>query len=485
LLFSSIFFLYIFLPASILLVVLGGKRLRNILLLFFSLIFLAWGGVSNALILPASIIVNYFAGMLISRSIGSRKARIFLFAGILFNIGLLIGFKYLNFFADSINTIFYSSAKDGIHLKRMMIPLAISYYTFHCISYLIDIYRENITVQKNIIRFSLYVSFFPKLIAGPIVRYNNMAEQLSSKKLSLFKFAAGAERFVIGLGKKVLLANTFALLADKMFAMPIAEHSLVTAWAGIISYTLQIYFDFSAYSDMAIGLGKIFGFDFPENFNFPYIAKSIQEFWQRWHISLSSWLRDYIFAPLSIKSRNMGKAGIAISLLITFGICGLWHGPSWTYVLWGLGMGFFLALENVGFSKVLKKLWSPLRHLYVLIIVIFGWVLFRSDTLEYAKGYFHAMFGFGTGINKYAVISFYVTREFHLCLLIAIIGSTRFFPIVREQYSKIMSRLTPKFGGAIDTGVLVLELLGIIFIMVSSTMYLITSAYNPFIYFRF
>ena len=312
-----------------------------------------------------------------------------------------------------------------------------------------------------------------------------MAEQLGNKKLSVIKFASGAERFVLGLGKKVILANTFAFVADKMFALPIADQSLYSSWAGIISYTLQIYYDFSGYSDMAIGLGKIFGFDFPENFNFPYLSRSIQEFWQRWHISLSSWLRDYIFTPLSIKSRYMGKAGVAISLLFTFFICGLWHGPAWTFVLWGLLQGFFLALENVGFSKVLKRLWSPLRHIYVLAIVVFGWVLFRSDSLEYARGYFHAMIGMGTGINKYAVVSYYITSEFQLCLLIAILGSTRFFPVIGETYKRIMARRSLKVAGPIDNGVFIFEMIGILLIMTCSTMYLITSAYNPFIYFRF
>jgi len=459
--------------------------LRNLTLLLLSLIFLAWGGFTNALILPCSIIINYLAGLLISHCSGTKKSRLFLIIGIIINIGILVIFKYRYFIADNVDSIFNSTIDNAVQLKKVVFPLAISYYTFHCISYLIDIYRQNATVQKNIIRFSLYVSFFPKLIAGPLVRYSDMAGQLSNRKLNVVKFAAGAERFVIGLGKKVILANTFGFVADKMFAMPVVDHSLFSSWAGIISYTLQIYYDFSGYSDMAIGLAKIFGFDFPENFNFPYISKSIQEFWQRWHISLSSWLRDYIFVPLSIKSRNLGKAGIAISLLITFVICGLWHGPNWTFVLWGLLQGFFLALESIGFSKVLKKLWSPFCHIYVLIIVIFGWVLFRSETFEYAKGYLNAMLGFGSGLNKYAVVSYYITTEFQLCLLIAIIGSTKFFPLIVNSFNRFSLRLSPKTNGFINSGILALEMVGMLLIMTCSTMYLITSAYNPFIYFRF
>jgi alginate O-acetyltransferase complex protein AlgI len=236
---------------------------------------------------------------------------------------------------------------------------------------------------------------------------------------------------------------------------------------------------------MAIGIAKIFGYDFPENFNFPYISRSIQEFWQRWHMSLSSWLRDYLFVPLSIRSRSMGKAGIALSLLITFFVCGLWHGPSWTFVLWGLLQGVFLAIESIGFRKLLKRSWAPLNHLYVMIIVIAGWVLFRSETFEYARGYFNAMLGNGTGISKYAVVSIYMNTEFFLCLAIAIVGSTRFFPLIGKLYTSLLAKLPLRIGNVLNSVVLGFEMLGILLIMVCATMYLITSSYNPFIYFRF
>ena len=331
----------------------------------------------------------------------------------------------------------------------------------------------------------MYITFFPKFIAGPIIRYSQISDQLTEHKIDFVKFANGAERFIIGLGKKILLANSFAVVADKMFALPIAEHSVYSSWVGIISYTLQIYYDFSGYSDMAIGLAKIFGFEFPENFNFPYIAKSIQEFWQRWHISLSNWLREYLFTPLSLKLRSNGKLGIVISLIITFTLCGLWHGPSWTYVLWGLLYGFFLALESIGFSKILKRLWTPLKHFYVLVIITIGWVLFRSETFEYARGFIKSMVGYGTGINKYAIVSIYLTNEYYICLIISILGAARIFSLIRESYLKLSSKFSNSIRNAIENVLFIGEVAGLILIMISSTMYMVTTTYNPFIYFRF
>ena len=270
-----------------------------------------------------------------------------------------------------------------------------------------------------------------------------------------------------------------------MFALPINELSLYSSWVGIISYTLQIYFDFSGYSDMAIGLAKIFGFEFPENFNFPYISRSIQEFWQRWHISLSSWLREYLFTPLSLKFRASGKFGLIISALITFGLCGLWHGPSWTYVLWGLLHGIFLALESIGFSKILKKLWSPLRHLYVMIIVIIGWVLFRSETFEYARNFLNSMIGYGTGINKYAVVSIYLTNEYYLCLAISIFGATGIFTAIQKLHFNFSNKKSFSTNKVYLNLLFACKTAGLIITMILSTMYMVTTTYNPFIYFRF
>jgi len=484
-LFSSITFLYIFLPLSIFLSLISGKRLRNFTLLILSLGFCAWGGANYTLLLLGSIVTNYLVGRFIGNSLGTGSSRLWLSIGIFINIGLLIIFKYLGFFNDSINSLFHLPNQFAIHLKKFAFPIAISYYTFHNISYLIDIYWERAKVQKNFLNFSLYITFFPKFIAGPIVRYSQIADQLTNHRIDFAKFANGAERFIIGLGKKILLANTFAVVADKMFALPIAEHSIYSSWVGIISYTLQIYYDFSGYSDMAIGLASIFGFEFPENFNFPYISRSIQEFWQRWHISLSNWLREYLFTPLSLKFRASGKFGIIISLIITFGLCGLWHGPSWTYVLWGLLHGIFLALESIGLSKILKKIWPPLRHLYVLIIIILGWVLFRSETFEYAKGFLSSMIGYGSGINKYAVVSIYLTNEFYLCFIIALLGSARIFSLIQESYIKLSYKFPSSLHKVCANILFVGETAGLIIIMYSSTMYMVTTTYNPFIYFRF
>ena len=484
-LFSSLIFLYIFLPISFLLVLISGKKLNNSVLSVLSIFFCAWGGVSYTIIILCSIILNYIFGLLIDKTAGTPGSKYLLFIGIVINVCLLVVFKYWDFVVTNYNLSIGGAI--GIHdsVKSVALPLAISYYTFHAISYLLDIFWQKAKVLKNIIDLTLYITFFPKLVAGPIVRFSIFEEQISNHKISFEKFASGVERFALGFGKKILLANTFAYVADKMFALPVNEHSFYTAWLGIITYTLQLYYDFSGYSDMAIGVAKMFGFTIPENFNFPYISKSIQEFWQRWHMTLSAWLREYLFSPLAIKFRNGGKIGIVISLLITFGICGLWHGPKWTFVFWGLIHGIFLALESAGFSKTLKKVWSPFRHIYVILVVLFSWVLFRSDTFEYALGFMNAMIGLGNAKNNLAIISFFFNSEFQCCLAIGIIATTRFFPFMQNILSEIIEKFPAYFRNIINSCILAGEMIGIVLVMFCSTMYMVTTTYNPFIYFRF
>ena len=389
--FNSLEFLFIFLPVAIILALIPGNKLRNIILLLLSFIFYAWSGVSASLILIISIVLNYFSGIIIYKNEGKKSAKKIMIVAVIANILLLAYFKYFTFLLTNIYDLEVLIGSSTFIIKKVIPPLGISFFTFCGIAYLIDVSRGTSKAERNFIRFALFLSFFPRIFAGPIVRYKDTIGQITGRRVTLENFSKGIERFIIGLGKKVLIADSFSLIADKVFSLPSGELTFYYAWIGIISYSFQIYLDFSGYSDMAIGLGKMFGFNIPENFNLPYIARSVQEFWQRWHITLSNWLRDYLFTPLVIRNRYRGKPGIAISILITFGICGLWHNAGWNFIVWGLFHGVFLTLENIGFGAILKKLWKPLQHFYLIIVIMFGWVFFRSPDLTYALDYCAAL----------------------------------------------------------------------------------------------
>jgi alginate O-acetyltransferase complex protein AlgI len=474
--FSSLVFLFLFLPLVLISYHLLPHGLRNFHLLLVSLFFYAWGeGVYTALMV-FSITANYFIGRtLAARSDASRK--LLLALGIVVNLLPLLYFKYSPFFLNNLSAILPATSGEtpwSVHL-----PIGISFFTFQSISYLVDVYRGTIAPQTSFLRLGLFISLFPQLIAGPIVRYKDIFFQLGKRQVTLAGFSHGVERFVLGLGKKVLLANPLGQIADAVFALPPQELSTAAVWIGATSYMLQIYFDFSGYSDMAIGLGRMFGFTFLENFNFPYIAKSIQEFWRRWHISLSNWFRDYLYIPLG--GNRKGARTTAINLFIVFAICGLWHGASWTFLVWGLFHGFFLALERGRLGHLLKKTPPFLCLCYTLFIVLIGWVIFRADSLEYAGRFIAIMFGFSTTeILAYKVFT-QLTPHIYTVYAFAILCCT---PLLSRMYFPRSSENSPPLtihSAAAGLGKTVL--LGMIFVLSVSS--LATGAYNPFIYFRF
>jgi len=392
-------------------------------------------------------------------------------------------FKYANFIIANINDLFEVINIPAINNNSIVLPIGISFYTFQSLSYLVDIYRKETGVQKNILRLGLYISLFPQLIAGPIVRYHDIAKQLQSRITSFDKFSYGVQRFLTGLAKKVLIANSFAFVADEMFAMAPTELSAPMAWLGIISYTFQIYFDFSGYSDMAIGLGSIFGFKILENFNFPYIATSIKDFWRRWHISLSTWFRDYLYIPLGGNRKNLTRT--YVNLLIVFFLTGLWHGASWNFVVWGLVHGFFLVIERIGGDKILNKIWKPLQHLYTLFIVLMAWVLFRAEDISYAWAYYKAMFGMNiTTTGTYSYFK-YIDREFIIVAIFAVLASTKFFinsgTLIRKTYFNGNKKVQFTFHSIHS----VLSIGFYIGILIMCSLYLLSDSYNPFIYYRF
>jgi len=472
-LFSSPLFLYLFLPVTILVFYLIRKELKNTVLLFASLIFYAWGGVSYSAILVLSILLNYLFGYLISLKKGTK---LFLGLGVGINLGVLVVFKYADFIVENLNNLFLNLDIKPIGQPHILLPIGISFFTFQAISYLVDVYRKEVAYQKNLINLALYISLFPQLIAGPIVRYHDIAGQLFKRSFSINKFGEGVQRFIIGLSKKVLLANNFALIADEIMDSTYSDLTTPTAWLGIIAYAFQIYFDFSGYSDMAIGLGKMFGFTFLENFNFPYISRSIKEFWRRWHISLSTWFRDYLYIPLG--GSRLSNNRTYINLLIVFILTGLWHGASWSFLVWGLFHGFFLVLEKLGLDKLLNKTWIPIQHFYTLLVVLIGWVFFRVESIDDALFFTKRLFVDNTAIESNWMS--YFDSRFIIVFFIGIISSTNFFPWVAAIYDQRISHY--KVMEIITSGFYIIAI-GLLFI--TCTFYLVAGTYNPFIYFRF
>ena len=481
-LFSSPLFLYLFLPITLLGYYLMIPKLKNYWLLACSLIFFAWGGVTFTFILVISILLNYIFGLLMEKNKNTPKMKRWLILGVATNVGILALFKYTNFLVLNINQLL-----DWIHIPlipqtHIVLPIGISFYTFHSLSYLVDIYRNKTKAQRNFIDLSLYITMFSQLIAGPIIRYSDVENQLRHRTHTIEKFSYGIERFLIGLGKKVLLANTFAKIADQIFAANPSDLGAPLAWLGMIAYSLQIYCDFAGYSDMAIGLGRMFGFEFLENFNFPYIAKSVKEFWRRWHISLSSFFRDYVYIPLGGNKISIPRT--YINLLIVFFLTGFWHGASWSFVVWGLFHGLFMVIERLGFDKILEKTWKPLANLYTILVVMFAWVLFRADTLSYAMNYWKALFDFSTTSQQMILFRSYLDREFWIMFTIAVAGSLGMFAAIGKKMNPIFesNRLISK-GFAYSYHIVSLVFyVGILYLC---TMFLISGTYNPFIYYRF
>lgn len=467
-LFSSIVFLFSFLPAVMILYYLLPVRFRNVILLLASLVFYAWGEPVYLFLMLLSILFNYFSGLDIARNLqDKRAAKRSLVFNLIINLAVLGFFKYEGFVLDTLNGIL------PVHISyhALPLPIGISFYTFQILSYIIDVYRGNVKVQTNLPNFALYVTMFPQLIAGPIVQYADVDEQLASREISRTKFGEGSMYFIRGLAKKVLLANTSGMIFTEVSGLAKDNIAVMTAWLGAFAYMFQIYFDFSGYSDMAIGLGKMFGFEFNMNFNYPYVSKSITEFWRRWHISLSSWFRDYVYIPLG--GNRVSKIKHIRNLLIVWFLTGLWHGAAWNFVAWGLYYGVILIIEKYLLSPVLDRLPDVVRHIYSIVLVVIGWVLFFSSSFGQAANYIRVMFG--AGAHGFADReSMYLLTSNLILWLILIFGST---PLVHFRYEHMLR--SKKWNTTIINSVVYAAL------FIVCIAYLVTETYNPFLYFRF
>ena len=462
-LFSSMTFVFMFLPIVCALYLLSSKRFHNPILLAASILFYAWGEPKYLAIMLLTILINY-AGAIAVEKFNHKK--LWLIFTIIVDLGLLIYFKYFNFIIDNINNLFHSH----INAIDVIMPIGISFYTFQALSYVIDVFRGDCKAQKDIYKLALYICLFPQLIAGPIVKYHDVAEQIEDREVNFDKVTIGVKRFIIGLSKKMLIANTLGAIADKIFTQPADTFSPLVAWLGSISYTLQLYYDFSGYSDMAIGLGLIFGFQFMENFNYPYISKSITEFWRRWHISLSTWFKQYLYIPLG--GNRISKNRTYINLGIVFLLTGIWHGASWNFVFWGIWNGFFIILEKMtGWHNDTDKLpVKILKHIYTIFVFILGWVMFRADNMTYAWTYLKNMFGLVKVHDITYTMMYYVDNIEIITLIAAILCA---MPIFRN-----MIHIEKK-----PVKLLVNIWLLVLFILSSAS--IAASTYNPFIYFRF
>lgn len=464
-LFTSISFLYYFLPALIIIYFITPKKYKNIILLIASLLFYLYGEPKYVFLMIAEIIIAYIGAILIDKY--KNQSKNILITTLFIHIFLLIIFKYTDFIIQSINDI----SNANIKLLNIALPIGISFYTFQIISYLIDVYNGKVKVQKNIINLATYVSLFPQLVAGPIVRYQTVEKELDDRVHSFNNFAYGIRRFSIGLAKKVLIANALGELCTKAFALN--ETTVIFHWIFGISYMLQLYFDFSAYSDMAIGLGRIFGFNFPENFNYPYISKSITEFWRRWHISLSTWFKDYVYIPLG--GNRDGKYKQIRNILIVWLLTGIWHGANWTFLIWGLLFGIILIIEKMFLNKFMEKLPSFIRRIYVLFIVMILFIIFNSDNMSVALTNIKGLFGMNgeVFINEYTL---HYLKSYLPILIIALFGTTPFIKILIDKLRK------DKY---VNNIINILEPILIVIILFVVTSYLIDNSYNPFLYFRF
>ncbi len=473
--FSSFVFLFFFLILTIGLYFILPKKARNFLLVVSSLIFYAWGEPIYVTIMVFSILFNWVIGIIIDkfkRKNGnadehSAIEKILLAFCCFVNLGALSFFKYTNFFIDNVNSIFDLS----IEVMEIVLPVGISFYTFQTLSYVIDVYRGSVKVQKNLIDFAAFVTMFPQLIAGPIVRYSDIEIELTDRKESFELVANGIIRFIVGLGKKVLLANKAGALWDTIYAELGGEMTVGMAWIGALAYTFQIYFDFSGYSDMAIGLGKMFGFKFPENFNYPYISDSITDFWRRWHITLSSWFKEYVYIPLG--GNRKGKARQIVNLFIVWALTGLWHGASWNFVLWGVYFFVLLMIEKLFLLKIFKKIPKFISHIYSLIFIIIGWIIFActslSDILAYIKNMFYGSLS--------SPMTIYVLSTNIIILIIMCIAST---PFPKNIAKKVASKLSLS-----DEMRFIVKATAAMIVFVLSIAYLTGDSYNPFLYYRF
>ena len=457
---------------------LAGRRgmYGNWLLLGASIVFYARGAGTFTWFILGSIAFNYYAALRIDRTRDTPAAARLVRAAVALNLISLGIFKYTNFIAANTNTVLVAAGMTPFAVPSILLPIGISFFTFHAISYVVDVHRGDAVAQKGPVEAALYLLLFPQLIAGPIIRYREIADQLSARRYSLEEFAYGVRRFVVGLAKKMLIANTVAGPADQIFAMPADQVTAAHAWLAVGCYTLQIYFDFSGYSDMAIGLGRMFGFRFPENFRHPYIASSVQEFWRRWHISLSAWFRDYVYVPLG--GNRVGGGRLYLNLVTVFFLCGLWHGASWTFVVWGLFHGTFLVIERLGLARRLILLPRMVARAYLLIVVMVGWVFFRAADLSGALSMLQAMVGFGAGTPTPYALGWFLNNEVLVAMAAGAIGST---PLV----GTIAARLADRHDAILPWLPSAVAVMALTALLAASLMLIAARTYNPFIYFRF
>lgn len=464
--FSSTIFLCVYLPLVLLGYYICPKKGRNLFLLIVSLVFYAWGEPKYVFLMIFSILVNYIFGRLMDKNRENKKRlKLMLVLSVVIDLGLLSVFKYTDFIITNVNAIFGSS----FDLLNIALPIGISFYTFQAMSYTIDVYRNDVRVQKNLIDFGMYITMFPQLIAGPIVRYADVQDQLAERSVTTADFSEGVMRFVVGLGKKVLLANQMGAVWSEIYALG-GDVSALMAWTGAIAYTFQIYFDFSGYSDMAIGLGRMFGFKFPENFRYPYQSVSITDFWRRWHITLSTWFKEYLYIPLG--GNRCGLARQALNLLIVWSLTGFWHGAGWNFVMWGLYYFVILFIEKLFLLKALDKLPKLFRHVYALLLIVIGWVIFASDDVSVLLPYLGSMFGANGAVGGMDVYTLFTKA---VLIVICCVASTE---LPKRLFLSATGAMNEKAAFTIKS-VMTIALLALSMIL------LIGDSYNPFLYFRF
>lgn len=460
--FSSLTFIILFLPLVLFTYWIAPKKFKNMVLLIFSLIFYFCGEQKLTLLMMLSCVFNYSLALLIENAKKTRIKKCMLIIDIIFNLAMLCYFKYMDFFIESINWIF----KSSIPMLKIALPIGISFYTFQTLSYVVDVYKEKFKAEKNLINFSLYVTFFPQLIAGPIVRYEDIIKEIKERKITIENFRIGVQKFCIGLSKKVLISNSIAEII-KIYSST-TQHTVALAWITAIAIPLQIYFDFSGYSDMAVGLGKMFGFNFSQNFDYPLFSKSATEFWRRWHITLGTWFRDYVYIPLG--GNRVSKSRHILNILIVWSLTGLWHGASWNFVIWGLYYGMLLLLEKYIYGKKLEK-HPMLSRIYLIFVTIIGFEIFNSETLVDVGKNLLELIGIGT-VGFTSMISNYYIRSYFISLLVAILLAT---PLLKNIFIKVKDNVV--FGIFKDVTCIALLILSIA--------YLVDGSYNPFLYFRF
>lgn len=464
--FSSTIFLCVYLPLVLLGYYICPKKGKNLFLLIVSLIFYAWGEPKYVFLMIFSILVNYVFGLLMDKHRENKKRlKLLLVISVIIDLGLLSVFKYTDFIITNINSVFGA----GFDLLNIALPIGISFYTFQAMSYTIDVYRDDVRVQRNLIDFGMYIAMFPQLIAGPIVRYSDVQDQLAERNVTTADFSEGIMRFVVGLGKKVLLANQMGAVWTQIYALG-GDISALMAWTGAAAYTFQIYFDFSGYSDMAIGLGRMFGFKFPENFRYPYESVSITDFWRRWHITLSTWFKEYLYIPLGGNRRGLARQ--ALNLLIVWTLTGFWHGAGWNFVMWGLYYFAILFIEKLFLLKALDKLPRLFRHAYALLLIVIGWVIFASDDVSVMLPYLGSMFGANGALGGMDVYTL-LTRA--ALMVICCVASTE---LPRRLFVTAAGKMNEKAAFTVKS-ILTLALLAL------SVVFLIGDSYNPFLYFRF